>query len=116
MEGPLVDELAVTYREMSMGRTRRDALYLLGERIDVEEVRSFTAALIQAGQLGIPIKNVLQAQASAIRQSRRTKVQERAAKVSTKILLPMLVFIFPVLFIVLMGPTVLNLMSSGIFK
>jgi tight adherence protein C len=112
MEGPLIDEVAVTYREMSMGRPRRDALALLGERCDVPDVQSFTGALNQAGQLGIPIRNVLQAQSAAIRRSRRSKVQEKAAKVSTKILFPMLFFIFPVLFIVLMGPAVLSIMEN----
>jgi len=112
MEGPLIDEVAVTYREMSMGRTRRDALTLLGERCAVPDVQSFASALVQAGQLGIPIKNVLQAQSAAIRRSRRNKVQEKAAKVSTKILIPMLIFIFPVLFIVLLGPSVLTIMST----
>lgn len=111
MEGPLVDEIAVTYREMSMGRSRRDALILLGERCDTEDVKSFTSALVQAGQLGISIKNVLQAQAAALRRTRRNRVQEQAAKMSTKILLPMLIFIFPVLFIVLMGPSMLSIME-----
>ena len=111
MEGPLVDEVAVTYREMAMGRPRRDALTLLGERCNVPDVQSFTSALVQASQLGISIKNVLRAQSEAIRRSRKSKVEEKAAKVSTKILLPMLLFIFPVLFIVLMGPSVLNIME-----
>ena len=111
MEGPLVDEIAVTYREMSMGRSRRDALILLGERCDTEDVKSFTGALVQAGQLGISIKNVLQAQAAALRRTRRNRVQEQAAKMSTKILLPMLIFIFPVLFIVLLGPSLLSIME-----
>jgi len=112
MEGPLIDEVAVTYREMSMGRSRRDALVLLGERCGVADVQSFTGALIQAGQLGISIRNVLRTQAAAIRRSRRNKVQEKAAKVSTKILIPMLVFIFPVLFIVLLGPSAMTIMET----
>ena len=94
-----------------MGRTRRDALLLLADRCDVEDVRSFASALTQAGQLGISIKNVLRSQSVAIRQSRKNKVQERAAKVSTKILFPMLFFIFPVLFIVLLGPAAIKIMG-----
>lgn len=111
MEGPLIDEISVTYREMSMGRTRKDALNLLGERCDVDDVRAFTSALVQAGQLGISIRNVLQAQSVALRKSRRNKIQEEASKLSTKILFPMLIFIFPVLFIVLLGPSLLNIME-----
>lgn len=112
MEGVLIDEVAVTYREMSMGRTRRDALILLGERCNSEDVKSFTSALVQAGQMGISIKNVLQSQSEALRRSRRNKIKEEAAKLSTKILFPMLFFIFPVLFIVLLGPAALNIMEN----
>ena len=112
MDGPLIDEFAVTYREMSMGRSRKDALTLLGERCGIEDLSSVTGALVQAGQLGIPIKNVLQSQSAAIRRSRRSKVQEKAAKVSTKILLPMVGLIFPVLFIVLLGPSLITIVGE----
>lgn len=112
MNGPLIDEFAVTYREMSMGRSRKDALTLLGERCGVEDLTSVTSALVQAGQLGIPIRNVLQSQSAAIRRARRSRVQEKAAKVSTKILLPMIGLIFPVLIIVLMGPSMITIMEQ----
>ena len=112
MEGPLIDEFTVTYREMSMGRSRKDALVLLGERCGLEDLTSVTSALVQAGELGIPIRNVLQSQSTAIRRARRSKVQEKAAKVSTKILLPMVIFIFPVLIIVLLGPSIITIMEE----
>ena len=112
MEGPLIDEFTVTYREMSMGRSRKDALTLLGERCGVEDLSSVTGALVQAGELGIPIRNVLQTQSTAIRRAHRSKVQEKAAKVSTKILLPMIVFIFPVLIIVLLGPSLITIVEE----
>lgn len=112
MDGPLIDEFAVAYREMSMGRSRKDALTLLGERCGVEDLTSVTGALVQAGQLGIPIRNVLQSQAAAIRRARRSRVQEKAARVSTKILLPMIGLIFPVLLIVLMGPSLITIMEQ----
>ena len=111
-EGPLIDELTVTYREMSMGRTRRDALLLFGDRCDLSDIRSFTGAIVQAGQLGISIKNVLRTQAAAMRQSRRAKIEEKAQKISIKILIPMVIFIFPVIFIVLMGPAVVQIMEN----
>lgn len=103
-KGPLVDELSIAYREMSMGRTRREALIALGERSQVNEVNSFVRAVIQAGQMGISIKNVLRSQAEFMRQTRRNKVEEKAMQVSVKILIPMALFIFPVIFIVLLGP------------
>lgn len=111
-EGPLVDEFTITYREMTMGRTRRDALALLGVRCDIEDVKSFTGAVIQAGKMGISLKNVLRTQAQAIRQSRRNKIEERAMKISVKMLIPMVIFIFPVIFISLMGPAVIRIIEE----
>lgn len=110
-QGPLVDELNITYREMSMGRSRRDALTLLGERCDIDELKSFTGSVIQANKLGISLKNVLHTQAESIRRNHRSKIEEKAQKMSIKILLPMVAFIFPVIFIVLMGPAVLSIIE-----
>ena len=112
MDGPLIDEFAVAYREMSLGRSRKDALTLLAERCGVEDLSSVTSALVQAGKLGIPIRNVLQTQAAAIRRARRSRVQEKAAKVTTKMLLPMIGLIFPVLIIVLLGPSVITIIEQ----
>ncbi|MBP1924807.1 tight adherence protein C [Sedimentibacter acidaminivorans] len=110
-KGPLLDELNICYREMTMGRSRRDALVLLGERCDIDDMKSFTGAVIQAGKMGISLKNVLRTQAAAIRQNRRNKVEERAMKISIKMLLPMVLFIFPVIFIVLLGPAVIKIIE-----
>jgi len=108
-EGPLIDELTVTYREMTMGRTRREALALFAERCDLNEIKSFTGAIIQAEQLGISIKNILRTQAASMRANRRNKIEEKAMKISVKIILPMVGLIFPVLLIVLMGPAALKI-------
>jgi tight adherence protein C len=110
-EGPIIDELTITYREMTMGRPRREALVLLGERCGLNEVKTFVGAMVQAEQLGISIKNVLRTQAASMRDNRRSKVQEKAMKISVKIMLPMVGLIFPVLFIVLMGPAVVKIME-----
>lgn len=108
-EGYLIDELTITYREMSMGRTRREALSLFAERCDLNDIKNFVGAIIQAEQLGISIKNVLRTQAAAIRVSRRNRVEEKAMKISVKILIPLVCFIFPVLLIVLMGPAAVQI-------
>lgn len=110
-DGALIDEFNITYREMSMGRSRKDALTLLGERCGIEDLRSFTGSVIQANKLGISLKNVLHTQAASIRENRRSKIEEKAHKMSIKILLPMVVFIFPVIFIVLMGPAVVSIVE-----
>lgn len=111
-EGPLIEELTVTYREISMGRTRRDALLLFAERCELEEAKSFTGAIIQAEQLGISIKNILRTQSAAMRTARRRKVEEKAQKVQVKMLFPMIGFIFPVLLIVLLGPALVSIIIS----
>lgn len=110
-EGPLIDELTIAYREISMGRTRRDALILLAERCELDELKTFASSIVQAEQLGISIKNVLRTQAAAIRSSRRSKVEEKAQKVQVKMLLPMVGLIFPVLLIVLLGPAVVKILA-----
>lgn len=110
-EGPLIDEFTITYREMSMGRSRREALQLFGTRCNIEDIKSFTGAVIQAGKLGISLKNVLRTQAEAIRRSRRSKIEEKAMKISVKMLIPMVMFILPVIFIVLMGPAVIKVID-----
>lgn len=112
MEGPLIDELTVTSREMAMGRSRKDALLFLGERCGVEDIKMFAGAVVQAGQLGISMKNVLQSQAAAMRQTRKARIQEKASKISVKILIPMIMFIFPVIFIVLLGPAIVSIMKT----
>lgn len=109
MNGPLINELSVCVREMGLGKTQKEAFDSLAERCGIEQLTSFSGAVIQASTMGISMKSVLKSQAAMMRTARKNKVQEKAAKVSTKILLPMVGFIFPVLFIVLLGPAALNM-------
>ena len=111
-DGPLIDEIAVTNREMTMGRNRKEALILLGDRCEIEEMKTFVRALVQAMQLGISMKNVLRSQSVYMRQTRKNKIEEKAMKVSVKILIPMAFFIFPVMFIILLGPAAYNIMTQ----
>jgi len=109
--GPLIDEIAVSNREMALGRNRRDALLILGDRCELEEMKTFVRAIVQAGEMGISIKNVLRSQSAYMRQSRRNKIEEKAMQISVKILIPMVLFIFPVIFIVLLGPAALSIIT-----
>ncbi len=111
-EGPLIDELTITCREISMGRPRREALLIFAERCNLDEIRTFVGSIVQAEQLGISIKNVLRTQAAAMRAGRRSKIEEKAQKVQVKMLLPMVGLIFPVLFIVLLGPAVVQIIQT----
>lgn len=111
-EGPLIDEIAVTNRELSMGRSRKDAFILLGDRCDFEEMKTFVRSIVQATQMGVSIKNVLNTQAAYMRQTRRNKIEEKAMKISVKILIPMTIFIFPVIFIILLAPAIINIADT----
>jgi len=111
-KGPLVDELMMVHREISMGRTRREAFKNFAERTNVPEVRIFTGAIIQAEHLGLPIKNVLKSQAQQLRISRKQNAEKRAMKAPIKMMIPLLIFIFPVIFIILLGPTVIQMMQT----
>ncbi len=112
LSGPFIDELLIVYREIQMGRTRREALQNLCEATNIDELKTFASALVQAEQLGIPINNVMRAQSQQLRIERSQQAKEKGMKASIKMLVPMLLFIFPVVFIILMGPTVLNIMET----
>lgn len=110
--GPLVEELTTLYREMQMGKTRREALKDLGERSSVGELKIFASSLMQADQLGISIKNVLNSQSDQLRVSRKQRAEEKAMKAPVKMMLPLVIFIFPVIFLILLGPSVIEIMKT----
>lgn len=112
LNGPFIDELLIVYREIQMGRTRREALQNLCEATNLDELKTFASALVQAEQLGIPINNVMKAQSEQLRVERSQQAKEKGMKASIKMLVPMLLFIFPVVFIILMGPTVMNILET----
>lgn len=112
LKGPFIDELLIVYREIQMGRTRREALQNLCDATNLDELKTFASALVQAEQLGIPINNVMRAQSEQLRVERSQQAKEKGMKASIKMLVPMLLFIFPVVFIILMGPTVLNIIET----
>jgi len=95
-----------------MGKTRKEALRDLGLRNDVGDLSNFVGAIIQADQLGVSISNVLRTQSEQIRVVRRQKVEEKAMKAPVKMLLPLVLFIFPTIFVVLLGPTVLQIVEA----
>jgi len=108
-EGPLAEELKTVYREIQLGRPRREALKELSQRSNIDELKIFVSAVIQADQLGISIKNVLKTQSNQLRLTRKQRAEEKALKAPVKMMLPLVVFIFPVIFIILLGPSILEL-------
>lgn len=105
-EGPLIHEFSVVKREIMLGKRRKDCLQAMSERCEVDEVSNLVNAIIQAEALGISLQNVLDTQSRTIREIYKQDMEERAGKIPIKILLPMIAFIFPVIFIVLLGPAV----------
>lgn len=103
-DGPVAGEFARVLAEIQMGKSRGEAFGSLGSRTTVPEAKTFVSALVQADRLGIPIGNVLREQSQQMRVKRRQLAEEKAQKVPVKILFPLIFFIFPALFIVIIGP------------
>ncbi len=111
-EGPLAQEFARVLQEMQIGLGRSRALRALGERSTLPDLRSFTSAMVQADSFGIPIGKVLRVQANEIRTKRRQRAEEQAQKVPVKIMIPLVLFILPCLFVAVLGPAILTMMDS----
>ena len=107
-KGPLAEELVRTLQDMQVGRSRRESYLALAERTNIPELRSFVQAVVQADTYGIAISRVLRVQAKVMRVKRRQRAEEKAMKLPVMILFPLLFFIFPVLFIAILGPAVIN--------
>lgn len=110
--GPLASEFDKVLQEIKVGRQKKDALRDMSQRIDIQDFTAFVGAIIQADQFGVGIANVLRIQSEQMRLRRKQRAQERAMKVPVKMLIPMVVFIFPTLFIVLLGPVVIKLIEQ----
>lgn len=109
LKGPLSDDFKRLLREIQLGSSRSAALQNFAERTGVEMIRLFVSALIQADKLGMGLSDVLKSEAEEVRNKRKMDAQERAAKAPVKMLFPLLIFIFPALFVVILGPAALHL-------
>ncbi len=112
VEGPVAGEFARVLSEIQIGKSRGAAFSSLAERTKVSEVRTFVTALVQADRLGLPIGSVLREQSKQMRLIRRQRAEEKAQKVPVKILFPMLLCIFPALFIVIIGPGAIRMINT----
>jgi tight adherence protein C len=109
MDGPLTEEFGLTLNEIRIGESRQDALKKLSARCDTPEVSGFSRAIIQADQLGISLGRILRVQATDTRLRRQAAAEEKAMKAPIKMLFPTVLFIFPAMFLVILGPAFLNL-------
>jgi tight adherence protein C len=114
MKGPLIEEFELALGEMRIGESRVEALKKMAERSASQEMASFVRAIVQADQLGISLGRILRIQAGDTRLKRQLLAEEKAMKAPIKMLFPTVLFIFPAMFIVVLGPAFLNL--SKIFK
>jgi tight adherence protein C len=107
--GPLAAEFSRVLQEIQIGKSRSQALRAMADRTTVPELRSFVSALVQAGELGITIADVLREQAKEMRLRRKTRSEEKAQKVPVKILFPLVFCLFPPLFVVIIGPGLITI-------
>jgi tight adherence protein C len=112
-KSPLTDELSTALQEMELGLPRKQALQEMRDRVDIDVVRTLILALLQADALGIPIGRVLKSQATEVRARRRAWAREKAAKLPIKIMFPLVLFIFPPILGLVLGPAALSFGSLG---
>lgn len=108
--GVLSEEFSKTLKEMRMGIDKRQALRNMSDRCDVRDLSILVNALIQADELGVSLGKVLRIEGAQLREKRRQAAKEKAMKAPVKILFPMLIFIFPAIFIIILGPAVIHMM------
>lgn len=111
--GPMHNEFNKLLRDLRLGVTMRDALNGIAERVDTYEIRAFTSALVQADKLGAPLAEALMMQSEIRRNARFQKAEKLAQEAPIKILFPLLFFIFPAVFIIILVPILLEFSSKG---
>jgi tight adherence protein C len=112
MSGPLVEEFRRALAEVRVGKARREALRDIVPRTEVQPLTNFIGAIIQAEQLGVSISKVLQVQSEQLRIERRQRAEEQAAKAPIKMLFPLVGCIFPSLFVVILGPAIILIITN----
>jgi tight adherence protein C len=112
-KGPLADELMKVMREVTLGKPRAQALRDMAERLKLEDISLLVSAVHQAETLGSPLANALKALGEELRKKRLRMIREQIAKLPVKLIFPLVLFIFPTLFIVILGPAVIQVLRTG---
>ena len=112
VSGPLADEFRRVLDDMSIGRSRMEALKAMSDRVGLPELTTFVAAVRQADLLGTSIAHVLRVQADSLRVQRNIRARETAAKLPVKMLFPLVFFIFPAVFVVVLGPGFISILRA----
>jgi tight adherence protein C len=108
----ICEELSLANLQLQMGRPRREVLHDLGVRTGVDDVRSLAAILIQADRFGSSIAQALRVQSDSMRVRRRQLAEEKAAKTAVQLIFPLVLFIFPAIFVVLVGPAAIQIQKN----
>lgn len=115
-KGPLAEELSRALLEINLGKPRGQALRDMAQRAKVAEFQAFIATLVQAEQMGVSIADILRVQSDSMRVRRRQIAEEAAMKAPVKMLFPLVLFIFPAMFVVILGPTVIKIIDSVLLR
>ncbi|GAA1431999.1 hypothetical protein GCM10009616_20380 [Microlunatus lacustris] len=111
-KGPLAEELVRTLQDIQVGQSRRQAYEGLAGRTDVVDLRRFVRAVVQADRYGVAVGEVLRTQAAEMRMKRRQRAEEKAMQIPVKVIFPLMLCILPVLFIVLLGPAMMDIVAA----
>lgn len=114
-KGPLTQEFNTVLNEIQLGQTRREALMNMSRRCDAMDISTFISSIVQADQLGISIGKILRVQAEQMRDKRRQRAREAMMKVPVKMIIPLVIFIFPTIFVIILGPSLIRI-SQIMFK
>ena len=108
----IAEEFSISNFQIQYGKTRRDVLQELGSRTGVDDLRSLAAVLIQAEKFGASVGQALRVQSDSMRTRRRQLAEERAAKTAVQLIFPLVIFIFPGIFVILVGPAAITMMNE----
>jgi len=111
-KGPIAEELRVVLQEMQMGRTRKEALKAMADKMDVPDLSSFISAVVQADQLGVSVSKILKVQSAQVRLKKRQRAEQLAMQAPVKMLFPMVGCIFPTIMVVLLGGVVFEFIKN----
>ncbi|MCX7823974.1 MAG: type II secretion system F family protein [Verrucomicrobiae bacterium] len=111
-KGPLAEEFGIACTEINLGRSRAEALNHLADRVDIEELRLFVGAVLESFMSGSSLVDTLRVQAETVRIRQRQRVQEKVMKAPVKILFPLVLFVFPTLMVVILGPAAIRIVKT----
>jgi tight adherence protein C len=108
----IAEEFALCNLQLQMGRARNEVLHDLGNRTGVDDLKALAAILIQADKFGSSVAQALRVQSDSMRTRRRQMAEEKAAKTAVKLIFPLVIFIFPAIFVVLVGPAAITMINE----